>query len=317
MMSFAFKPDETVAHGARRIARKEIEEVVAGLAAKRTSPKAVHEARKRLKKLRALVRLVRDAIGEKAYRRENRCFRDAGRALSAARDAAVLVDAFDKLLEHFKDHVAAGSLTSVRRRLLARRREAMRQHGEGGGRTEALRGVRAAKQHVAKWKVGDDEFAALKGGLERMHRQGRDALAEATRDPAFEKLHELRKRVKDLWHITQLLEPSWSEELGRSGDELHELSDLLGDDHDLAVLHQTLQGDTGGEDRNGDRGFGPADDLAALAALIGARRRELQDAALKLAERLYAERPKAFVRRLAGYWDAWKTPPASQPVAPV
>jgi hypothetical protein len=35
------------------------------------------------------------------------------------------------------------------------------------------------------------------------------------------------------------------------------------------------------------------------------RRRELATAALDLGRRLYAEKPKAFSRRLRGYWTAW------------
>src|ERR1700710_2227127 len=53
--------------------------------------KAVHEARKHLKKTRALLRLVRPALGKQAYRRENDALRAAGLALSGTRDADVLV----------------------------------------------------------------------------------------------------------------------------------------------------------------------------------------------------------------------------------
>ena len=59
---------------------------------------AVHEARKSLKKVRAVLRLVRPVVGEKGYRRENTCFRDAGRPLSVARDAQILVQTVEQLI---------------------------------------------------------------------------------------------------------------------------------------------------------------------------------------------------------------------------
>src|SRR4051794_31867359 len=66
----------------------------------------VHDARKRLKKARALLRLLREALGPRIYRRENACLRDAGRPLTEVRDAKVLVDTFDELAEHCDYQVA-------------------------------------------------------------------------------------------------------------------------------------------------------------------------------------------------------------------
>src|SRR3569832_2538203 len=60
--------------------------------------KQIHGARKNLKRARADLRLLRDAIGKTAYIRENTALRDAARALSGVRDAAVLSKTADKLI---------------------------------------------------------------------------------------------------------------------------------------------------------------------------------------------------------------------------
>ena len=135
-MSFEFKPNEQVEHAVRRIARAEFRDLIAALTGRRRfgRDKLVHDARKRLKKLRALVRLVRDAIGSKTYRRENRALRDVGRAFSTARDAKVLVDSFDKLLAYFKAHVSPRSFGAIRRKLVARRLELQKDAMELGER---------------------------------------------------------------------------------------------------------------------------------------------------------------------------------------
>jgi len=302
-LSFEFQSKESVEQGVRRIGSAEIRELIALLGGKRriSRDKLVHEARKGLKKLRALARLVRGAVGERTYRRENRAFRNAGRGLAAARDAAVLVDCFDKLLERYPRGVSADEHQQVRGRLLALRRAAARDRGDRG-REEALRLVRHAKRHVAKWPVGRNDFAAIEPGLRRIFHQSRRAFHAVLGDRSAENLHEWRKRVKDLWHAAQLIQPIWPDVLTQFGDRAHELADCLGDDHDLAVLRQTIAELSGGTGQGKQAGMS----APPQQALIDARRRELQQAAIDLGQRLYGETADAFVQRMRWYWEAWR-----------
>lgn len=54
-----------------------------------------------------------------------------------------------------------------------------------------------------------------------------------------------------------MLEPIWSPVLGVRRDELHRLTDLLGDDHDLAVLRGVLE-EQGEVDHAAARTLAPA-----------------------------------------------------------
>ena len=47
-------------------------------------------------------------------------------------------------------------------------------------------------------------------------------------------------------------------------------------------------------------------DTSDLVATIDDRRAMLQSEAHGIGSRLYVERPRAFTRRLAGYWRAWR-----------
>jgi hypothetical protein len=94
------------------------------------------------------------------------------------------------------------------------------------------------------------------------------------------------------------LRDSWPEVLGAVSDQAHELSDLLGDHHDLTVLVSDL--------RNRPELAGGTGASAAIAGLIEVRQEELLEAAFPIGERLYADRPKAFVERLGAYWHAWR-----------
>lgn len=80
-------------------------------------------------------------------------------------------------------------------------------------------------------------------------------------------------------------------------DELHRLSDLLGDDHDLAALWARLHQDP-------DR-FGDPQPLGEFMALLDRARARLQFDAWGLGARLFAEPADGLVARVGRYWDIW------------
>jgi hypothetical protein len=89
---YRLRPDEGASEGIRRVARGQLELASNRLtdSGRKEIGEAIHEARKSLKRLRAVVRLARDPLGDDTYRHENRTFRDAGRKLSDVRDAQVI-----------------------------------------------------------------------------------------------------------------------------------------------------------------------------------------------------------------------------------
>jgi CHAD domain-containing protein len=250
---------------------------------------AVHSVRKRLKQLRAVVRLVRDDLGEEVARRDGSAFRDAGRALSTSRDAAVLVATL----------TAVGGETSfpgLRGDLLARAAAARRRAEADDASQEVAARLRAARERVAAWPLVRDDPGVLADGLARSQRRGRRGMAAAYAQPDGERFHEWRKRVKDLWYHLRLLEGAWPAVLGATAEEAHRLSDLLGDEHDLGVLGEVALAE----------GLGTGAERAALAPLLGSRRAGLRREARPLGLRLYAEPPARCAERLAGYWQTWR-----------
>jgi CHAD domain-containing protein len=274
--AFRLKTDEGIPDGVRRIARGRIDHAIDALGD--ASEEGVHDARKDMKKLRALLRLVRGEIGDKVFRREADTFRDAARELSGVRDADVMLATLADLEERYEADVGP-----VRQAV-----EAHRLRTGGGGRRQAAETAIAilteARGRVDDWPLERDGFEALEDGLRRTYRRGRRDWRAALEGPSDENLHEWRKRVKDLWYHCSILQESWKPVMTALADEAHELSDRLGDDHDLAVLL-----DFGAE---------------SLEPLIDERRAELQEQAFAYGSRLYADKPKAFVRRL----EHWSRP---------
>jgi CHAD domain-containing protein len=286
--SYKLKEGETVPRGIARIARGRIDHAMDELEGRTgSSPEeAVHEARKDMKKLRAVVRLVRAEIGDNVYRRENACFRDAGQELSGVRDADVMLATLAKLEQEIPE-AAAGDLRQAL--------EAHKLRTAAGTREQAsvqvVEILATARRRIGRWPLDEDGFEAVAGGLERIYRRGRKDFRSARTEPTTENLHEWRKRVKDLWYHLTILRTAWPPVMDALADEAHALSEQMGDDHDLAVLLLWAEG------------HAPAS-AVAIAGPVDRRREELQAGAFELGARLYADKPGAFMRRLERWWGA-------------
>ncbi len=299
-MSYRLEVNEPLAAGIKRIATEQIDSALAQLNdAPEGHDEAVHDARKRFKKIRAVLRLVRDEIGEEVYKRENICYRDAGRQLSEVRDSAVMVETLDDLTEHFAAQLAPAAFAAGRAKLVLAHQSFKRYIlDDQDVLAEVAETIRDARPRIANLPIEHHDFSALRGGLRRVYKRGRNRLADAYDEPLSENFHEWRKRIKYLWYHTRILRPIWRNIFAELADELHDLSDYIGDDHDLAELRGVVQ--------QQPEIFSDDEEIALLTALIDERRAELETAARPLGERIYAEKPDDFVARVAAYWEIWQ-----------
>jgi CHAD domain-containing protein len=299
-MSFELRSDESLRKGVRRIVRKQLENALELLTGKDEEPhdEVVHDARKCFKKVRAVLRLVRPVIGAQTYRTENTCFRDAARPLTEVRDARILVETLDGLVEHFKEHIAGRAFNDVRQALQDNLRAVRaRVLDEQNTFTVVAEVIRQGLDRVRGWTNVPKRWSSIGQGLEDTYRRGAAAFEEAVADTTVETLHEWRKQVKYLRYQLEVLRPVWPPRLEELAGEADRMGDLLGDDHDLTVLRQML---TDEPDRFGDQG-----DRSVLLALIDRRRNELEQEAMLLGARFFQERPRDLTGRLKAYWKTW------------
>jgi CHAD domain-containing protein len=287
---FALRPGEPVPEGIERIALGQLDGSIEGLAGESDADRAtaIHETRKSLKRLRATARLTRHQLGDRAFREDNRTFREIGRRLSAARDSRVLLDTLAELTEEHPRVADSNGLAPFRRTLLSRHANSQRKLRDSGASDQALRELRAARDRVAAWPLSGESAAALAPGVEQIYRRGRQAFKATRKEPSTENFHNLRKRAKDLWYTGQIVQSAAPDEFGPITERAHELSDLIGKDHDLALLADSAAA-------RPER-FADGVSLDDLLDLIERRRRKLQRKALKVGARLYEQKPK----KLAG-----------------
>jgi CHAD domain-containing protein len=149
----------------------------------------------------------------------------------------------------------------------------------------------------ARWKIDEEDGRQAAAGMRRVYAHGRHSWQAAARQGSSEDFHEWRKQAQYLWYQMQILEPAKPKPIGKRADQLHKLTDCLGDDHDLYVLRGKAAV------RRGSLGSKARQD--ALLVLIDRRRAGLQERALVLGRRLYKEEPVAFEARVQRYWQAW------------
>ena len=313
-MALRLEPSEAISDGLRRCAREQLDGAIERLTVEIEDDfvEAVHGARKSLKKERSLLRLGRGTLKTGERRRENAVFRSAGQGLSDVRDADVMIETLDKLAAHYGNDAPRATLMTLRAHLQEERAGTRGEEQRSAGTEEIVSELQAARDRIDDWTMRRDGWSAVEQGLQRTYRDGRIARRRAKSKPTTENLHEWRKRCKDLWYQLRLLAPISARVMHGHIDDAHQLSDLLGDAHDLAVLRERLVGISNDGAANID----------ALNVLIEHRRRELQVEALATGARMYAEPPKQFTRRMRSYWKSWRAeltttaPPLPRPAAP-
>lgn len=298
-MPYRFKIDEPVEKGFRRIVREQLDVALQELAAPEVQAKGVHECRKALKRLRALFRLVGPALGKNEARRRIKALSKIARLLAGRRDQTVLLATVAKLAS--ETGVNGASMLAPLKVQLA--------HGSGDDRqlldpncaTKARLLLFRELRKSARADLSKRGFAAIEAGLEKSYRQARTSVKVAYSEPSDETFHTLRKSVQWHWRQMSLLARAWPGEFAVRVDAARELSQILGDDHDLAML-------IGATAKAEDMSY---DDKEAIISLCVRKQQALRAAAEYRVERLFAESPKAFIKRMRAYWKFARVVPMS------
>jgi CHAD domain-containing protein len=293
-MPFCIKRKESVTKAVRRLCCERLNDALA-LLDQGNHFDTVHEVRKEIKKLRAVLRLVRSGISETTYGEATGCLRDAAGQLQAMRDAQVRLTALENLARRSNGQIPRRSLPKIQDAL---QRNCRAEERKLGATLDSVKQVLlGARQQLGTLKVKPDNWKAVGPGLKRIYRSGRKALALAEREPSPKHFHEWRKRVKDLASQLRLVCPTRPRnKLKPRTDELDHLGDILGDDHDLFMLRRFV-----GEQLKQSREKGP------LEKVIAERQKELRFEALKLGASFYTKRPNRFCRQIGEGWKRWRS----------
>jgi CHAD domain-containing protein len=277
---------------AGRILRKEVRKGLSQLdGGQRATDEDIHDARKRIKKARATLRLLRKSMSRAEYQREDDLLRDAAHPLSAARDAKILVEALDGLRQRYAVARRVKGVERFRRALLHARRDA-RHHAltDASGVRQSRKLMQKACARSKHRPLRHKGWRWLVKGALRRYTKGRCELRNVRSERSVERLHRWRKQAKYLYLQLELLAPICAPSVARLGQQLHSLSDDLGTDHDLAMLHDRVAAYM--------RDFPDEIDARPLLRTVERSRNKLQRRALLRGARLYSKRPATLARTL-------------------
>ncbi len=301
-MAFFWEAGETLEEALRRIACEQADKAICEIEDDGLSVHAsVHQLRKRCKKIRGLIRLVRPAFSD--YARENAYFRDLARTFSDLRDAESMQTTLDAICAHFGEELAdvghATPFAELRDWLGVRKQKLADAMQADGALEKACHALASSQKRIEDWSLDDDGLAATTAGLKRTYKRGRAGMNAAAALATPDCFHEWRKRTKFHRYHLRLLTPAWPQVLSTAREAAKDLSDWLGDDHDMAVFRQAL-GDNADE-------IGQPARHSALLALFARRAADLRSASFSLGRRVFAETPKAHADRMGTLVSAWRS----------
>lgn len=253
----------------------------------------VHEARRSIKRARAVLKLLRPSLAANEVTRSKAALRDAGKVLAAARDARVIADRLDEMLRR------AGMTTSAISGLADELSGVAAASSAQASDTETTLAVLVlVRKRLARVSLPARNWAPLGAGLRSIYKDGRQLMPGKADFVTVDGLHEWRKLVKSYWHALEAFEPMRPAQIRRTIDSARRLADTLGEDHDLALLADRLRSSAAGK-----RG----EPVLELLDAIERRQRRLRRRAIKMGFILYAEAPAVMETRLRRYWQQWRT----------
>ncbi|GGO88687.1 CHAD domain-containing protein [Marinobacterium nitratireducens] len=287
-MSFRLRRSKSLPREVKRAARDELERVIEMLVEPvQDSDESIHQLRVGMKRMRALLRLLRDVLGEETYRAEQQRCKALADDFAGFRDAAVASALLDELLSGLPD-------PDLRIRIRAGFRGSPQVAAAASpGLDEALQRLRLMRRAVREWPLDSLRRRQLKARLGRQYRRGLRLYGDVGEDTAMALMHEWRKEVKRLLYQLELIRP----EAGRTKVErrLKKLGSVLGDLHDLDMLE--LQIESHPE-------LFWLDDRLALRRRLRERRAALRERALRLGGGIFAGSPAVFAQGRVAKWKA-------------
>lgn len=294
-MPYSFKPHHALSRDMRAIVDRQLSLALLRLQSVGTpsSDDAVHEARRHLKKILALLRLLKPALGGEQTRALAR-IRTASRLLAPIADAEALVDTSHVLGPGRRPRLGHSTVSVMRAGLLEREAAMGRTAVLNNVLPKVVRILAAEQKRAAAWRPQSNGFQTLVPGLKRSMRRARRCMRHASMTLGADAFHVWRRRVKDLWLQVRLLQARCGTALNVTERQLEQLDGLLGQHHNLALLERVLL----------DEPLLSRRATAQSLRVVRARRAALGRRALVLGGRALVRKPRAFVRHIADHWTA-------------
>jgi hypothetical protein len=207
-------------------------------------------------------------------------------------DRAAVLETVDSIGAKYRSVVPAPTIAVFRQSLEKDEERTRIVAGHSEEFSSAVARLHGVRKRTARWRLRDEDFAAIAGGLERTFRDGRRAMRAALMRPHAAHYHAWRRQAKAQWLQMRLLEARCARRLFVTTRALETLDGVLGRYHDVELLKSAVERDASLT----------RDQKATILRAVATERRRLRRRARVVAARIYDEKPKAFVRRVRRIW---------------
>ena len=293
-MGFCLKQNEPVAKEIGKIVLRQFEMADTELTdiGNPSGDAAIHKARRRVKKIRALIRLVRPGLGGD-FGPLNKRLRETIQLLAPIADGQGVVHALDQMADRYREDFSPPVFATIRAGLVEREARADRKAKVERVLQRARATLKAERSRVKDWDLHGGGFKTIADGLETSYRRARKAMVTTVEHPTADNYHAWRRRVKEHWFHVRLIERRCGNRLARYKHRLEVLDECLGEYHNFALLRTILSADP----------FVSRKETARRLRIIRRYQSELRRRATALGARLYNEKPRHFIRRVQAFWQ--------------
>jgi CHAD domain-containing protein len=246
-MQFTLRADKPLAEEIQRIAFVQLDGIDKQLMLlKHDRQDSIHQMRKHIKRIRALLRLLGNTFGKRRLKTENRRFRDMARLFAFQRDEDAQFETFERLTPRLINAFPDVDFQQCRAVLISRQHKAVEQSIKNQAKSAQKMLVKARKAITdVPLKV---THQLLRKHFKQTSKQARHAFTLAMNEPVEERFHEWRKSIKDLLYQSELLKKICLTKknglLKKSGSviskkyrtRLDQLAEILGDHHDICEM---------------------------------------------------------------------------------
>ncbi|UII19958.1 CHAD domain-containing protein [Fulvivirga ligni] len=300
-MSISILDNESFRQGANRIINEELTIAFDTLenCSQDGRHEAIHTVRKSFKKIRAILRLIRDNIGKEIYKAENHFYRDLARSVSKLRDHTSIIEMLHLLKQQYNPELEDDTFNTPLNSLEYYRRQATKKELDQEDKLSILReSLHEKLKDDREWIPKIKSFKDISPNLRRVYKRGKEAMEKADENGRPEDFHQWRKRVKYLRYQLELIEKIWPRTIKSFRKELSDISDYLGSDRDLYILTETLQTSSVKFKNDAEKGI--------LLALILQQRQQMQQMALLKGHHFYQFKCDEIITLLENSWKYHK-----------
>jgi CHAD domain-containing protein len=292
---FEIKRRETFSEGIFRILEQLNSDTARLMMAKSRMHLSVHEARKNLKKLRAVLRLIRHEIGAEQYTELNTFYRLVAQQVAPVRDVTSQIE----LLENFENKIQAPGLRKVILKSIGitkkKRKKEFAEFYRKKIQDKVFNELRANAEVLKRLNIAGNAGIFIGKSVNKIFKDTLKCMQAAEKEGSNEAYHDFRKKVKYLMYQMMILKNAWPKYFESYISELDELQKHLGNLHDLNILNNlVVEGEVFDLDKK---------QKDAFLKYIYPRRASLKKQIHQIGSRIFVENSRSFSQRLLGIWN--------------